>query len=77
MATAVGGIPEVIEDGTDGIIIPNDDSDRLAEAISELLRNVRKRNDMGIKARIKFEKRFTVQTMVRKYEELYQEKEKE
>jgi glycosyltransferase involved in cell wall biosynthesis len=72
VATDVGGIPEIIKDGIDGIIIPSDDSDRLAEAISELLRDKRKRHEMGAKARMKFEEKFTIQTMVKSYEELYE-----
>jgi sugar transferase (PEP-CTERM/EpsH1 system associated) len=72
IATNVGGIPEVIQNGTDGIIIPSDDSDALADAISELLRDNKKRHDMGVKARMKFEERFTIQAMVQSYEELYE-----
>ena len=72
VATAVGGIPEVIDDGVDGIIVPSDDSDRLAGAISELLHDEGKRHDMGAKARIKFQEKFTIQDMVKKYEELYE-----
>jgi glycosyltransferase involved in cell wall biosynthesis len=77
VASAVGGIPEVIDHGIDGILIPSDDSDRLAEAISELLHDDKKRDDMGEKARKKFEERFTIQTMVERYEELYEETEKD
>ncbi len=47
VATAVGGIPEVIQDGVDGIIIPSDDADSLAEAILELLQDKEKRQQMG------------------------------
>lgn len=72
VATNVGGIPEIIQDGTDGIIIPSDDPDALADAILELIRDDRKRHDMGVKARIKFEERFTVQAMVESYEKLYE-----
>ena len=72
VATNVGGIPEVIENGTDGIIIPSDDPDALADAIKELLSDARKRHDMGAKARKKFKAKFTVRDMVESYEELYE-----
>ena len=72
VATNVGGIPEIIQDGTDGIIIPSDDSDGLADAISKLIRDEDKRHDMGVKARMKFEKKFTARAMVQRYEELYE-----
>jgi sugar transferase (PEP-CTERM/EpsH1 system associated) len=76
VATGVGGIPEVIQDGADGIIIPSDDSDSLAEAIEELLSDDGKRPDMGLKARKKFEERFTVQAMVEEYEKIYEGKDR-
>ena len=73
VATAVGGIPEIIDDGIDGIVIPSDDSDALTNAISDLLHDEGKRHDMGVNARMKFEKNFTLQAMVERYEELYEE----
>ena len=77
VATDVGGIPEVIDDGVDGTIIPSDDFHALTEAILELLHDEKKRHDIGIKARMKFEEKFTIQTMVKRYEELYEGKRKD
>jgi len=77
VATDVGGIPEIIQGGSEGIIVPSNDPDVLADAISDLLRDDRKRIDMGAKARMKFEEKFTIQTMVKRYEELYEEIEKD
>lgn len=37
VATAVGGIPEVVEDGRSGILVPPDDPDRTAAALKTLL----------------------------------------
>jgi glycosyltransferase involved in cell wall biosynthesis len=37
IASNVGGIPEVIRDGVDGLLVPVDDPDRLAEAIGRIL----------------------------------------
>jgi glycosyltransferase involved in cell wall biosynthesis len=71
VATDVGGISEVIQDGIEGIIIPSNDSDRLAEAIIGLLLDEKKRLDMGERARRKFLEKFTIETMVERYEELY------
>ena len=71
VATAVGGIPEIIQDGREGNIIPSDDPDKLAEAISGILGNEEKRREMGDKAKKRFEEKFTLRAMVKKYEELY------
>ncbi len=37
VATAVGGIPEIIEDGTNGLLVPSDDSEALGQAISRMI----------------------------------------
>ncbi len=47
VATDVGSIPEVVENGRTGYIVPPKDPEKLAEAIIELLRNKEKRREMG------------------------------
>ena len=37
IATAVGGIPEIVEDGTNGILVPARDVDALVAAIERVL----------------------------------------
>jgi glycosyltransferase involved in cell wall biosynthesis len=37
VATAVGGVPEIVEDGTNGLLVPPNDPDSLAAAIGRLL----------------------------------------
>ena len=37
VASAVGGIPEILEDGRSGLLVPPDDPDALARAVSSLL----------------------------------------
>lgn len=39
IATNVGGIPELIEDGVNGLLVPPDDSERLLQTINDLLEN--------------------------------------
>jgi glycosyltransferase involved in cell wall biosynthesis len=39
VATAVGGVPELIEDGINGFTVPSKDCTRLAEKIIELAKN--------------------------------------
>jgi glycosyltransferase involved in cell wall biosynthesis len=43
----VGGLPEVVEDGVTGIVIPPADPNRLADAIEKLILNEKLRTEMG------------------------------
>ncbi len=47
VATDVGSIPEVVEDGRTGYIVPPKNPEKLAEAIIDLLRDKEKRREMG------------------------------
>jgi glycosyltransferase involved in cell wall biosynthesis len=64
VATAVGGIPEVVEDGVTGRIVPPRDPDALAEAIVQVLSDVGLMQAMGTAGRLRFEQCFTVDRMV-------------
>jgi len=54
VATNVGGIAEIVEDGVTGSLVPPQDPARLAEAIQELLTNETMRENMALKIRKKF-----------------------
>jgi glycosyltransferase involved in cell wall biosynthesis len=71
VATRVGGIPEIIDDGVDGVLIPPADYDALACAILELLENPRKRQSLAGAGRAKVLTRFRFEDMVRSYEGVY------
>jgi len=51
VATKVGGVPEVVEDGSTGILVPPRNSDKLAEAIVKLIKNPQLRVQMGKRGR--------------------------
>ena len=51
VATAVGGMKEVIQDGVSGYLVPPGDEERMAEAISSLLSDKEKAEEMGRRAR--------------------------
>jgi len=72
IATNVGGIPEIIEHGINGVLIPPDNPDILADAIKKLIDDTEKAKQMGSMAREKFENNFTLSTMVKNYEEVYE-----
>jgi glycosyltransferase involved in cell wall biosynthesis len=58
VATAVGGMPEVIEDGVSGRLVPPRSPESLAEAMIALLEDRESRLEMGAAARRRVEERF-------------------
>lgn len=50
IATKVGGIPEVIQNGKEGVLISSEDPEALAKAIAELLKDRELRVKLGINA---------------------------
>jgi glycosyltransferase involved in cell wall biosynthesis len=71
IATNVNGIPEQVADGVTGLLVPHQDVDALATAISTLIKDPDRRQQMGIAGKHKFAKEFTVEQMIEKTELLY------
>jgi glycosyltransferase involved in cell wall biosynthesis len=64
VATAAGGIPEAVEDGVTGRLVPPRDPEALALALVEVLRDSSRREAMGAAGRRRFLDRFTADRMV-------------
>jgi glycosyltransferase involved in cell wall biosynthesis len=61
VATAIGGIPEIVDDGETGFLIdPPPTAPRLAATLLPLLRDAELRRTLGERARRRFEAEFTV-----------------
>jgi len=74
VATAVGGIAEVVINGKTGILVPPKDTFRLAEAMISLLQNKEKRLKMSETARHwAAGDRFSMKTMLEKVNGVYNE----
>ena len=71
VATRVGGIPEVVEDGETGLLVPPDDATALAAALSQLLQDNEGRARMGDAARARVIQRFSVGRMAAEFEQAY------
>lgn len=71
VATAVGGIPEVVQDGVDGLLVPFGDAEKLAEAIEKLIQDRQLRRRLGDAARINAAQRFSANAIIPRYEDLY------
>lgn len=63
VATRVGGIPEAVQDGITGLLVPPRDPQALAGALGYLLRYPEQRNAMGIAGRRRVEQQFTAERM--------------
>lgn len=60
VTTAVGGIPEVVRDGIDGLLCPADDEDALVGALADLVGDPGRRRRMGASARARVEDGYTI-----------------
>jgi len=64
VATAAGGIPEAVEDGVTGRVVPPRDPAALAGALAEALGDAARRAAWGKAGRARYRERFTVERMV-------------
>ena len=71
VCTNVGGIPEVIEDGINGFLVPVANSIILAEKIIYLLKNKTLSNNFTLYGYQKIKQQFSLQSMLDKYAEIY------
>jgi len=72
VATRVGGVPEVVAYGEEGLLVPPGDSDSLAQAITRVLREPSLGQQFADKALQKVRSRYSVEHMVREHERLYE-----
>jgi glycosyltransferase involved in cell wall biosynthesis len=73
VATSVGGIPETIRDGENGLLVPSEDVDALAGGIGKLLADEGLRARLGRSARDDAERDYDLKNIVRRVENLYEE----
>ncbi len=73
VATAVGGVPELIKNGRTGILVPPDDAAALAKAVTGLLQDEESAAQMGQEARRWVVERFGMERMWEKTAALYEE----
>jgi N-acetyl-alpha-D-glucosaminyl L-malate synthase BshA len=71
VSTSVGGIPEVVIQGSSGLLAPAGDAEALAAALRSLIENPRRRAALGDAARRRAGELFSSQSIVPRYEALY------
>jgi glycosyltransferase involved in cell wall biosynthesis len=64
VATTAGGIPEIVEDGVNGLLVPPRDQRALADAVVRALNDADLRRRMGEAGFARVNERFTVERMV-------------
>ena len=72
VATAVGGIPEVVEDGVTGLLVPPRDPEALAEAELRILAADQDLANAGARGRERVEKDFSLEAMVARTAAVYE-----
>ncbi|MEW6532121.1 MAG: glycosyltransferase family 4 protein [Thermodesulfobacteriota bacterium] len=70
VATRVGGIPELVDDGKTGILVPPRNPADLADALTSVLADPAKARQMGLMGRERVVSLFDVDSMVRKTEQV-------
>jgi glycosyltransferase involved in cell wall biosynthesis len=73
VATAVGGVPDVVEDGVTGRIVPDDDERALAAALADLVGDPAERTRLGSAARAAAMSRFGYARLVADIDRVYRE----
>jgi glycosyltransferase involved in cell wall biosynthesis len=73
VASAVGGIPEVVTDGVDGLLVAPAHADALADALVRLARSPALRRRLGEAGYATVHERFSIEAQVRWIQELYDE----
>ena len=73
VASRVGGIPEVVAEGETGLLVPPGDHGALAEAMAEILKDPAQARAMGEAGRRRAERLFSLEIMLERYRNLYDE----
>jgi L-malate glycosyltransferase len=72
VATRAGGIPEVVDDGRTGLLVPPRDAHALAEVLLRVLRNKPLQREFGAAGFARVRERFTVERMVLETARVYE-----
>ena len=71
VATKIGALPEVIDDGKTGVLVPPGDVSALTGAIKYLIQNPDIRKEMGENGRKRVIERFNIEKNIKQVEEIF------
>jgi len=72
IATAVGGLPEMISDQETGVLVPTQDVEAMATQMLELANHSGRRIQLGVRGRQLATTEYSLQRMLRDYDEVYE-----
>jgi glycosyltransferase involved in cell wall biosynthesis len=73
VATPVGGVPELVEEGVTGFLVPVGDADAMAKAVLRLAGDPELRSRLGSAGRRRVEKDFSLERVIEGIEAVYSE----
>ncbi len=73
VSTAVGGVPELVQHGITGLLVPPEDVEAFAHALQTLIDLPHQRRQMGEQARVHACQHFDIRYTVQQYEALYEQ----
>jgi glycosyltransferase involved in cell wall biosynthesis len=73
VSTRVGGVPELVEDGVHGLLVPYGDLPAMAGAITWMIEHPQERRRMGEAARRRIAEHFSTERMVKSTQAVYEE----
>jgi glycosyltransferase involved in cell wall biosynthesis len=71
VVTAVGGMPEIVREGVEGLLAPRQDVDKIAACLDRLLRNAEMASTMGAAGARRVRESYTIDRTVDRYYALY------
>jgi len=72
VATRVGGIPQAVRDGADGILVQPQDTPALAKAMVRVLTDAELRCSLGVSARKRGQANFSAELIIPRVQALWQ-----
>jgi glycosyltransferase involved in cell wall biosynthesis len=72
VATAVGGVPEIVRHGETGLLVPSENPEALASAVITLLTDQEQRETFGRAGRERVLKEFSVEAMMGRLLDAYE-----
>ena len=72
IATSVGGIPEIIRDGENGILVPSENPQAIAEAISRYYYDPDLRKKLALAGHQRVRNDFSIESLIKQMQNLYE-----